>query len=385
MPLRLPVILVGDSKLGGISQTISAWESLKIRGYDVEAILLFQDEDFQNDKYLAEYFDKNHRIPVISIPQPPIKEEDNSADEKSMSEYYSSVIQAGQMDGTLKLLDCRHQERIGRIESMSRNAHRQIWYPFTQQKLLTPEKITVIDSARGDHFQTLSTESLAPSQSLLQPSFDGSASWWTQGLGHSNPSLTLAAAYAAGRYGHVMFAEAIHEPGLALAETLLHRMKNPRLTRVFYSDNGSTGAEVALKMGLRAARVRYGWGPHEKLEILGLKGSYHGDTMGAMDSAEPNVFNEKTEWYEGKGFWFDCPSVKCSDGKWVVKGPADLQEASYATEAFKSLADVFNLEERRGSHLYRQYETHIRNTLDRLKKQKRKFGALIMAGGMIFV
>ena len=70
----------------------------------------------------------------------------------------------------------------------------------------------------------------------------------------------------------VMFAGTVHEPALKVAEMLLEHHNNPRLTKVFFSDNGSTGMEVAVKMALRASASRYGWNHHEEnLEVLGLQ------------------------------------------------------------------------------------------------------------------
>ncbi|KAH7166482.1 hypothetical protein EDB81DRAFT_918936 [Dactylonectria macrodidyma] len=394
-PLRMPVILVGDSKLGGISQTVSAFESLRLRGYDVESVLLFQDTVYENYRYLTDYFGDNFGIPVQSVAEPPKKYEDEKAERQSMTEYYAEASEQKSVHDVLTRLDKRHKSRIARLEEMPAKAHGHIWYPFTQHKAVSEERITAIDSAYGDHFQTLKSPTAASSSSsdlnVLRPSFDGSASWWTQGLGHASPKLTLAAAYAAGRYGHVMFAEAIHEPALALAETLLQNIQNPRLSRVFFSDNGSTGCEVAVKMALRAARTRYGWGPDAKLGILGLKGSYHGDTIGAMDCAEPCTFNENVEWYEGKGFWFDYPTVNCTEGKWVVDVPNNLKTHLGNGENFTALADVFDVEGREQGDVCRKYEAYIEQNLQALQKQGRKFGALMMepvilgAGGMIFV
>ncbi|KXH35134.1 onanonoxo-7-onima-8-eninoihtemlysoneda [Colletotrichum simmondsii] len=390
-PLRAPVIFIGDAKLGGISQTISAFESLKLRGYDVESILLFRDGYYQNDTYLTDYFRRGHGIPVTAVEQPPARAQDEQTDAKAMSRYYAELSSSTAIKDTLDHLHARHLARVARLETMSRNAHQIIWYPFTQHKGLIPDKITAIDSAHGDNFQTLVPQSQQQpgDQALLQPSFDGSSSWWTQGLGHANPKLTLAASYAAGRYGHVMFASAVHEPALALAQTLLQGLRNPRLSRVFYSDNGSTGMEVAVKMGLRAARVRYGWEASDKLEILGLRGSYHGDTMGAMDSTEPSVFNEKVEWYDGKGFWFEYPSVMCKDGKWQVRVPGVLKEELGAGQEFGSLSAVFDVAGRERTGEAQVYEEYIISVLRRLRDQGRKFGALVMepvilgAGGMI--
>jgi dethiobiotin synthetase/adenosylmethionine--8-amino-7-oxononanoate aminotransferase len=226
---------------------------------------------------------------------------------------------------------------------------------------------------------------------VLKSSFDGSASWWSQGLGHSNPKLTLAAAYAAGRYGHVMFPGYIHRPAMDLASTLLDGMRNPRLNRVFYSDNGSTGTEVAVKMGLRAARLRYGWGTDQKLGVLGLRGGYHGDTIGAMDMAEPCAFNEKIEWYEGKGYWFDYPTVLCKNGRWTVTVNDELSKDIGEGRAYRSLCDIFDVEtrEQRGEH--HRYEEYISKVLAALQQQNLKFGSVIIepivlgAGGMELV
>lgn len=391
--LRCPVVLIADAKLGGISLTISAFESLKLRGYDVEAILVFRDGKYDNEQYLRDYFTSHHSITVASLPAPPPRV-DSDTDTEVMSQYYEEESNSTAIHKILDHLDRRHQARIDRLDSMRGDAYRQIWYPFTQHKLSSPENIAVIDSARGDFFQTLVPETKEArdiNQPALQPSFDGSASWWTQGLGHGNPSLTMSAAYAAGRYGHVMFAGAIHEPALALAEKLLHGMKSTRLTRVFYSDNGSTGVEVAVKMALRAARLRYGWAAGTDIGIIGLRGGYHGDTIGAMDCAEPSTYNENIEWYNGRGIWYEYPSVKCVRGRWIVEIPDALKVELGDDQIFESLSDVFDLGARRSKQRHRTYEEYIELTLSRYLDSGRKFGALLMepvvvgAGGMELV
>lgn len=405
-PLRLPAVLVGDPKLGGISATISSFESLRLRGYDVESVLILENEEYKNHEYLKSYF-QEQRVSCTAVLAPPPRHEDPGKDIKRLHDYYWATARSRVMKEVLKNLNKSHERRIENLENMTEDAHKIIWYPFTQQKLLTAGKITAIDSAYGDYFQTFSPRSEAPSglkrmklddflwkeqsKPSLRPSFDGSASWWTQGLGHANPQLTLAAAYAAGRYGHVMFAEAVHEPALKLAELLLRQLKNPRLSRVFYSDNGSTGIEVAIKMALRAARLRYGWGPREELSILGLKGSYHGDTIGAMDCSEPGTYNEKIEWYKGKGYWFDFPTVKMANGKWNIDIPAELRAGgdSAAVTEFSSLDGIFDLKAREDTELYREYTRYISRTLEGLRDQGYKFGALMIepvvlgAGGMM--
>jgi len=135
-----------------------------------------------------------------------------------------------------------------------------------------------------------------------------------------------------------MFAGATHEPAVTLAERILKGLGNERLRKVFYTDNGSTATEVGIKMGLRASCVRHGWdGAKEHIGVLGLKGSYHGDTIGAMDASEPCVFNEKADWYRGRGFWFDYPTFKLKKGRWVVEPPKGMSTHNFGIRPISHL------------------------------------------------
>lgn len=392
-PLRLPIWLVADHRLGGISASISAFESLHLRGYDVDGVFQFRDDHYQNHEYLKGYFERKG-ISTISIPPPPKREEVEEEDAEIMSEYYEKMSKNEGVEEMVAQSADRHQLRIQNLEEMASKAYKQIWYPFTQHRDVSEKTILTIDSASGDFFQTTSPAVSKDDKEggLLTPTFDGSASWWTQGLGHGNPELSLAAAYAAGRYGHVMFAGAVHEPALLLAENLLKNLANPRLGKVFYSDNGSTGMEVATKMALTAAFDRYKWDvPKSEVGVLGLKGSYHGDTVGAMDCSEPSTYNEKVHWYKGRGYWFDFPQVKMVKGKWVVEPPAGMENVFGEKNEHASLRDIFDIEARYDSQAGRMYRKYIEETLHRLVQVEGKtFGGVIMepvilgAGGMLF-
>lgn len=403
-PMRLPVILVGDHRLGGIASTISAAESLMLRGYDISAVICFDDGGkYENSDYLLEYFYKLD-IPAYEIPWiPELKDFTKPQELAAMSDYYRSNRFGSPMTKLADSIIKKHTDRLAAIDGLAARTRKSIWHPFTQHKnIAKTDDILVFDSAYGDYFQTKHTpaslkglkDSEVSDKARLYPAFDGSASWWTQGLGHGNPKLSLAAAYAAGRYGHVMFAGATHEPAVALAETLLENMENPRLAKCFYTDDGSTAAEVGIKMALRATCKRYDWdSSEENVGIIGLKGSYHGDTIGAMDASEPNVYNEKVDWYRGRGFWFDFPTVKMKKGEWIVEPPKGMSKEFGGIEFFSHLDDVFDMEAREGQGRRAWlYERYIKNTLDDLVKvQGKKFGALVMepillgAGGMLFV
>ncbi|KAG2165346.1 hypothetical protein VTO58DRAFT_101755 [Aureobasidium pullulans] len=387
-PLRLPTLLVGDHRLGGIGSTISSWESLHVRGYDVNSVLLFEESRYDNHTYLKDYF-KERGILTLSLPPPPEAKSSQAEDEQSMKQYYDSASHSSSLEQCIDNIIKTHDQRLSSLQSLPKRADSSIWHPFMQHTERSEQNILAIDSAYGDYFQTHnSTGSGSKEGNQLKPAFDGSASWWTQGLGHGNPALALTAAHAAGRYGHVMFAGAAHEPAVSLSETLLQNIGNPRLSKVFFSDNGSTGMEVAVKMALKAASKRYGWSPDDEVLILGLKGSYHGDTIGTMDLSEPSTYNKKVEWYSGRGHWFDFPLVKMQQGKWIIEPPAGMEEEFGPTRSFSSLDEVFALSGRKADA--DRYEAYIKTSLEALTAEGKKFGALIMepvilgAGGMLF-
>ncbi len=115
---------------------------------------------------------------------------------------------------------------------------------------------------------------------------DGISSWWVNIHGHSHPVLNEALAAQAGELEHVIFANCTHAPAVELAERLVDVL--PRgLTRVFYSDNGSTAVEVALKMALPVLEQ-----PRAAVagRFVTLHHAYHGDTVGAMSASERSVF-----------------------------------------------------------------------------------------------
>jgi dethiobiotin synthetase/adenosylmethionine--8-amino-7-oxononanoate aminotransferase len=415
-PFRLPVLLVGDSRLGGISTSLSSFESLHLRGYDLSSFVLFEDDVYKNHDYLGDYFEEKN-IRTFTIPSPPQQATSLEEDVKAMQHYYDTVSESEPIQRVLETFDQQHQARISGLETMAQEAHDKIWYPFTQHQGRTKKDIMVIDSAYDDDFASLKTNEPTSAimskgaeysaHSILQPAMDASASWWTQGLGHGNPELSLAAAYAAGRYGHVMFASAINQPAIGLAKLLLDGHNNPRLAKVFFTDNGSTGMEVAIKMALRTTCQRYEWDHNEDdIKILGLRGSYHGDTMGVMDASEPSVYNAKVEWYQPRGCksqippslfpelntviaWLDFPTIKLRKGTWIIEPPAGFEHVFGPPQEYAELNDAMDLSKRKDSP---EYQLYIEGILNHLVKTKGyKFGGLVMepvilgAGGMFFV
>ncbi|KAI3496177.1 hypothetical protein L1887_38531 [Cichorium endivia] len=391
-PFRLPSILVGDGRLGGISGTISAYESLTIRGYDVVAIVL-EDHGLQNEVPLLSYL--RNRVPVLvlpSIPKDPLN---------NLMEWFDESQSV--FDSLNEVMNSSFQERIHRLQEMPKKAQEIFWWPFTQHKFVPEEKVTVIDSRCGENFSVHKVTN----DGCITQMFDACASWWTQG---PNAALQIKLArdlgYTAARFGHVMFPENVYEPALECAELLLQGVGKGWASRAYFSDNGSTAIEIALKMAFRKFLV-----DNEvlldishdntvessiELKVVALKGSYHGDTLGAMDAQAPSPYTGflQQPWYTGRGFFLDPPLVSMRDGVWKITIPGNINSENLILEdtSFKSREEIFN-KSRDDSSLASIYSSYISQELH-LNSGSRKFshaGALIIepviqgAGGMLMV
>ncbi len=149
-----------------------------------------------------------------------------------------------------------------------------IWHPYTQM-LTRPDPLPIV---RGEGVYLYTEDG----RRLL----DGTSSWWVNIHGHSHPRLNEALAAQAQVLEHVVFANCTHAPAIDLAERLL-RVAPRGLSRVFYSDNGSTAVEVALKLALQYWSNR---GQPSRKTFIALHHAYHGDTVGAMSASEDSVF-----------------------------------------------------------------------------------------------
>lgn len=149
-----------------------------------------------------------------------------------------------------------------------------VWHPFTQHGLGDP--VPLVTHAQGAALYT------ADGRRVI----DAISSWWVTTHGHCHPRIVEAIRAQAGALDQLIFAGWTHTPAERVAAGL-RAMMPEELTRVFFSDSGSTSVEVALKMAL-------GYWAHTERprgRILVLEHSYHGDTIGAMSVGERGVFN----------------------------------------------------------------------------------------------
>lgn len=172
-----------------------------------------------------------------------------------------------------------------------------IWHPFTQMKT-APQPLKV-RKGKGIWLE------LEDGRRIV----DCISSWWVTIHGHSHPVLANALFQQAQELEHVIFAGFTHEPAEQLARKLLAHLPKS-LTRVFFSDNGSTAVEVALKM---AYQYWYNQG-EKRTKFIGFEGGYHGDTLGAM-----SVGGSSPWWQTFKNLMFSTD---------VVPFPATFDEDS---------------------------------------------------------
>jgi adenosylmethionine-8-amino-7-oxononanoate aminotransferase len=170
---------------------------------------------------------------------------------------------------------------------------RHLWLPYNQHKL-APAPLPIIGTKDCRLI-------LADGREIV----DGIANWWTACHGHAHPVLVEAVQAQAAKLPHIMFGGLLHEPAATLAEKIT-AIAPVGLTRVFFSDSGSTSVEVAMKM---AVQYWVNKGKVNKKKIIAFKHGYHGDTMGCMSVCDPDDGMHSTfSGYVPMQFHIDIPS-----------------------------------------------------------------------------
>jgi len=153
-----------------------------------------------------------------------------------------------------------------------------LWHPYTQMKEARHFPPVLIKKAKGIRLYDEKGNFY----------YDTISSWWCNVHGHSHPKIKRAVKKQLDMLDHVLFAGFTHEGAVRLAEKLVG-ITPKNLTKVFFSDNGSTAVETALKMSFQY------WqniGRKKKKKFISLDYGYHGDTLGAMSVSSVDLFNK---------------------------------------------------------------------------------------------
>ncbi|HNX90451.1 MAG TPA: adenosylmethionine--8-amino-7-oxononanoate transaminase [Candidatus Omnitrophota bacterium] len=164
------------------------------------------------------------------------------------------------------------------IQDILRNDLKYNWHPYTQMKDCEALPPIPICRAKG-------IKLFCPDGKFY---YDTVSSWWCNVHGHGHAAMNRAIAEQCKKLDHVMFAGFTHEPAIELSKKLI-KMAPKGLSRVFYSDNGSTAVEVALKMSFQYWK---NMGYEKKERFIALDYGYHGDTIGTMSVGGIGIFNK---------------------------------------------------------------------------------------------
>ena len=161
-----------------------------------------------------------------------------------------------------------------------------VWHPFTQMRDWTKREPIVIASGHGAVLRDVKGREY----------LDANSSIWTNLHGHNHPKINAAVKRQLKKIAHSSALGLANEPASLLAEKLVQsvnlksKIKNSKLKKVFFSDDGSTAVEVALKLAYEfTRRVR---GKKNQPRFLSLDGAYHGDTVGAVSAGHIDLFHK---------------------------------------------------------------------------------------------
>lgn len=257
-------VLVSSTRLGAIGRTLQTHSALSGHGAPPALIVLVGPPD----PFAEESVRKHAKLPVFAL-QPP-QEWTPAAIDQAMREQ-RATLEA--VCAALSTAPLQRQGLQGIGDFLDRD-RRAVWHPYTS---LRDPATPLPCVAAEDEFLIL-----ADGRRII----DGISSWWTILHGHRHPVLMQALADASRQIDHVLFAGATHPWAVELAELLLQTMPWTG-GRVFYSDNGSTAVEVALKMAYQYWHLQ---GETQRTRFIGFQHGYHGDTFGAMAVSRDPVF-----------------------------------------------------------------------------------------------
>jgi len=155
-----------------------------------------------------------------------------------------------------------------------------LWHPFTQQRGWVEEEPLVIERAEGTHLIDVEGRRY----------IDGVSSLWCNVHGHRHPRLDAAVRNQLERVAHTTMLGLSHPPAIELARRLVE-LAPPGLERVFYSDSGSTAAEIALKMAFQFWQQQPDPAARRRTRFVALREAYHGDTVGSVSLGGIDLFH----------------------------------------------------------------------------------------------
>jgi adenosylmethionine-8-amino-7-oxononanoate aminotransferase len=271
--LGLPVIVAARSGLGTLNHTLLTLEALRLRGIHVAGVALIGEPNPDNRCDI----ERLGKVPVV-IELPVL--------DPLTPETLRAASAALNLPPAPEAPDLAAWDR------------ENVWHPFTQART-APAPMQAV-RGRGPSIFTADGLELT----------DLVSSWWVNAHGHAHPAVARAIARQASVLEQALFADFTHEPAARLAHELCALLP-AGLSRVFFSDNGSTAVEVAVKMAHQYWRNQ---GRPERHRFAAFEGGYHGDTVGAMSVGLTSGFYKGFEPLTFKVDFLPYPATWHGDG-----------------------------------------------------------------------
>lgn len=276
--LKLPVVIVACAKLGTLNHILLTVQAARSAGLDVWGVVL---NGRSKHPSLAEQTNPGviekltglpllGVIPMLAQPSP------------------QKVVGHLKVQAILRRIKKNQTQTAARLRHLARVDQTSLWHPFTQMDEWQKKEPLIVESADGVYLTDVKGRRF----------LDGVSSLWVNLHGHGHPALNKALREQAGKVAHSTLLGAANVPSIELAQELL-RIAPRGLTRVFYSDNGSTAVEIALKMSYQYWQQN---GQPGRLRFIHFENAYHGDTLGSVSVGGIDLFHRTYKNLLFKGY-----------------------------------------------------------------------------------
>ncbi len=268
-----PVIIIARLGLGTINHTLLTIKEAQSRGLKILGVIFCQNKDEKSgipEKTNPAAIKRFGNIPVLGII--PYLSEFTA---KEVLKKCSTKINLKPLLSDSKDPKNSGNPMVQRLKSWDK---KYIWHPFTQMKDWLLEEPLVIEEAKGSYIKDTNGRWY----------LDGVSSLWVNVHGHRHPTIDAAIKKQINQLSHSTLLGLSNPPAVELAKKLVE-IAPEGLKKVFYSDNGSTAVEVAVKMAYQYWQNK---GNGEKRKIIHLENSYHGDTLGSMSVGGISLFHK---------------------------------------------------------------------------------------------
>jgi adenosylmethionine-8-amino-7-oxononanoate aminotransferase len=266
--LELPLVVVASTGLGTLHHTLATVQVIRARGAEVAGVLLNGAAHGENARQIRD----RGQVCILGRVPPLFP-----VDAEALAEVAHEWRSGRWVDPCTEPTPVESSAPAG---SLSERDAQCIWHPFTQHQGMTPP--LEVASAQGARLVCKDGSEVV----------DAVSSWWVTNHGHGHPHIARAISGQAKQLEQVIFAGCTHEPAVQLAEQLLPLLPGGP-SRLFFSDDGSTSVEVALKACIQMARSAGA----ERPRVAALDDAYHGDTLGAMSTGSRSIFSAPFDPY----------------------------------------------------------------------------------------